>query len=79
MRPKPSRRRRNIRRSGDRFRLLITFPGQDRPRRLSTSNLPAARRIARRSARSDDAIVAFQTWRRYGRYSTTRTYSSNPT
>ncbi len=63
---------------GNRFRLLITFPGQDRARRLSTSDLRTARRIARHSARSGDAFVTLQTARR-GRFTTARTYSSTLT
>lgn len=58
----------------DKYRLLITWPGQNRPRRFSTSDRAQARRVARRNANAG-AHVDFQVHQNWDVYTTTHTYN----
>lgn len=58
----------------DKYRLVITWPGQDRPRHFVTSDLARAKAIARRNAEAG-AHVAFQEHHGWGRHTTTRIYT----
>lgn len=62
----------------EQYRLVITYPGQNRTRHFHTSDLAQARHVARRNAR-DGAHVAFQTHEKWGVYTTTRTYEPEAT
>lgn len=62
----------------DKYRLLITWPGQPRPRRFSTSDRAQARRVARRNAHAG-AHVDFQVHQNWDVYTTTHTYNGADT
>lgn len=61
----------------DRWRLVITWPGQA-PRKFATSDLARAKSIARRNA-SQGAAVALQRHEGWGRHTTLRTYTPKDT
>jgi hypothetical protein len=57
----------------EKYRLVITHPGQTRARHFSTSDLARARAVVRRNTASG-AHVDFQTHEGWGRYTTVHTY-----
>ncbi|GGZ83963.1 hypothetical protein [Streptomyces rubiginosohelvolus] len=61
----------------EKYRLLITYPGQTRTRQFTTSDLAQARAITRRNTRAG-AHVTFQHHEGWGRYTTTNTYAPEP-
>jgi len=61
----------------EKYRLVITYPGDTRTRQFSTSDLARARSIARRNA-ALGAHVDFQHNQGWGRYRTVNTYSPTP-
>ncbi|MFJ2279165.1 hypothetical protein ACIOEZ_34015 [Streptomyces sp. NPDC087866] len=61
----------------EKYRLLIVYPGQDRTRHFTTSDLARARSTARRNAASG-AHVTLQHHEGWGRYTTTNTYAPEP-
>ncbi|KAF0646578.1 MULTISPECIES: hypothetical protein [Streptomyces] len=77
-RAKPSRRHQISYAAPEKYRLIITYPGQQRPRRFSTSDLARARAVARRNT-ANGAHVDFQIHRGWGTYETTHTYTPEPT
>jgi hypothetical protein len=58
----------------DKYRVIITWPGQRRPYQFSTSDRARARRIARHHAQGG-AQVDFQVHENWGVYTTTHTYN----
>ncbi|MET7713735.1 hypothetical protein [Streptomyces sp. NPDC005407] len=61
----------------EKYRLVITYPGQARSRYFNTSDLARARGVARQNATSG-AHVDFQTHQGWGRFTTTHTYAPEP-
>lgn len=57
----------------EKYRLVITYPGDPTTRHFTTSDLAQARTIARRNV-ATGARVDFQHHQGWGRYTTTRTY-----
>jgi hypothetical protein len=62
----------------EKYRLIITYPGQQRSRHFCTSDLARARAVARRNT-ANGAHVDFQINRGWGAYETTHTYTPQPT
>lgn len=62
----------------EKYRLVITWPGQTQPRRFSTSDLARAKSIARRNAAAG-AHVEMQRHEGWGRHTTIRTYTPKGT